>query len=122
MAQGPTDAFAQAILDYIFRGEDPDLPETYYAAIMTTMPDATGANGVEMSWTSYGRVGLDRDTTDWAAAALASGENRSSNGILVDFGTPDSAPSASGAGVGICLFDAETEGNVVWSLPFAEPI
>ncbi len=105
-----TDAIYDTVLDYFWGGDTADLPAppgTWYVALFVTMPDPDGTGGVEASFTSYARVAVTNDLTNWPAAAAS----LKHNGSLLDYGTAGSGPSTV---EGFGFYDDPTAG-ALWA-------
>jgi hypothetical protein len=89
-------------------------PATFYLALYTTLPDANGVGGVEVSGGSYARLSITNNTTNFPAAAAAS----KSNGATWTFAAPT---AAWGNVVGAALLDASSGGNLYYIGPFSVP-
>lgn len=101
------DTIANRVLDLLL-GSSHDttaMPATVYVAGVTTAPtNANGSGIVEASGTSYARVAVTNNTTNWPAAA----SRVKSNGTTITFPT---AGASWGTWVGIALYDAASAGN-----------
>ncbi len=105
---------ANEILDHVLGGGDYSRPATVYCALYTTLPDADGSGGTEVTGGSYARVAITNNGTNFPAAAAG----QKSNGAAITF----PAPSADwGAVVGAALLDASSGGNLLYIGPFSIP-
>ena len=83
-------------------------PATWYAALMSTAPTDAGG-GVEVSGSSYARITITNNGTNFPNAALVSGIPTISNGTLLSWGP---ATGTWPAAVAVALYDASTGGNL----------
>lgn len=111
MSQFFSNYLRQALLNLVFRGSDPSLPETVHVALMKTAPNAAGAGGAEVAYTSYARAGVAVNTSNWAAAAVEGGRVEISNENDIEF--PTAGSDGDDPVVGVALFDAGEAGNLL---------
>lgn len=78
-----TDYLEQKIGDHIFRSATFAKPTQLSIALFTTMPDDSGANGVEVAGNNYSRVRLDPGDSNWSRST--DGTNRYWNSLPVEF-------------------------------------
>lgn len=99
-----------ALLNW-FRGTAfPTVPAHFYLALFTTAPiDGTDGAAVEVSGTSYARVAIVPNTTNFAAPSGAAPASSASGANFV-FPTPG---GSWGTVVGWGLYDASTSGNLL---------
>jgi hypothetical protein len=97
---------ANKLLDHALGGSDYTRLATVYPGLFTTMPGADGTGFVEASGGGYGRLTVTNNSTNFPAAA--SGQKK--NGTAW---TWSAFSAALGAILGVGLFDAATEGNLI---------
>lgn len=98
-------------MDFLLKGTAWSAPTTIYVALFTTVPNLDGTGGVEVSstGTAYKRIGIAQGT-GWTNAV---GANLTySNVDILSFETPT---ANWGTIRGIGLFDAETDGNLLYT-------
>jgi|ERR1700722_10218787 len=104
------------LCDLYFRGISFSFPSTMYLAAYTVNP-TYNTSGTEVTGTSYARVSVASNTTNWSSTNSSSGTQNPSSGTsqtsydLVQFAFP-SAGSNWGTITGLALFDASTSGNM----------
>lgn len=91
------------IADHILGGADYTRPGTVYVALFTTAVAEDGS-GTEVSGTSYARVAVTNNATNWPAAS----GGVKSNGTEIAFPT---AGGSWGTVTHWAIFDASTSGN-----------
>lgn len=106
---------AHKLLDHVFGKTTYTGPTTLYIALFTTMPDADGVGGVEVSGGSYARVASTNDTTNWPNASL----RQKKNGADLTF---VQASADWGDVVGAGIYDALSSGNLLVFGEFDTPI
>jgi hypothetical protein len=116
-----TNYLENTLVDMLFRGQAFIVPATLYIGLFTTMPDAGGLSGVEVSGGAYARAPIASSLTNWAgtqgeATVMASTGTGgvTSNNVAIEFVTP---MANWGLVLGYGIFDAATAGNL-W-LPHA---
>lgn len=114
---GMSDAFANSLIDLIFRAQAYSMPSPIYAALFTSTPSNAGG-GTEVSGGSYARASLTPSTANLSgtqsagstAASSGTGGRISNNGALAF-----PAPTADwGTVVAVGFFDASTGGNLLF--------
>lgn len=103
---GPTNYFANLLINYLFRGDAMTPPATYYLALFTATPSDSGG-GTEVAGGAYARLALTRNTTVWAVST-ARQMGLSSSGSFVE------ATANWGTITAVAIFDAATAGNMLW--------
>ena len=101
-----------ALLNWIKGTAFPGAPANLYVALFTTAPTDAAASGVEVSGNAYARVAIA--SSGWSAITdngAGSGAVISNSGA-VNFATP--TPAGWGTVVAFALFDALTNGNMVF--------
>ena len=93
------------ILDHFF-GKGVYTPPTIWVGVSTADPGDDAAALAEPSGGSYARV--ETEAADWNTAASGA----TTNANVIEFAE---ATGSWGTITYICLFDAETEGNLLWS-------
>ena len=106
---------AHKILDHIFGNTAYSAPSTLYLGLFTTMPNSQGSGGVEVSASSYARVAVTNNTSNFGAAA--SRQKKNTNTI-----TFVQAAEDWGTVLGCGWFDAPTGGNLLTFGTFASSI
>jgi len=86
-------ALRDGLLNHLFRGAASPRLDAYYVALFTTPPDATGANGVEVTtaqWSNYARQAIDASQAGTRFKAPADGpgvgQRHTDNLDDIDFG------------------------------------
>jgi hypothetical protein len=98
--------FAEAkVADALLGGGTLGAPATWYLGLFTTTPNDAGAGGVEAAWTSYARVSITNNSTNWPNYAAGLKQN----GVDFSFVAAGSGPTDV---VGWGLFDAASSGNL----------
>lgn len=82
---GATQSRARAIADSQFGSGS---PATWYLGLSTTQPNADGSGFTEPVGGSYGRVAITNNSTNFPAAATASGVTSKKNGAKFTFPNP----------------------------------
>lgn len=104
------DAFSNFLRDALnnhFRGGTAYTPAaTHYYALMTTMPNAANAGGVEVSGGSYARVAYTNNTSNYPAPSGGTVQNANP----INWGT---ATGNWGTVVGVAVYDASSGGNLL---------
>lgn len=115
--------YAENKLTDMIRGQAWTLAASLYLGLASAASDSAVT---ELSGTSYGRVGMTRNLTNWAGtqgagttAASSGTSHGSSNNVAINFGT---AGTAWGTANFVVVFDAATAGNVVCFLPLSTPL
>ena len=92
-------------------------PSNLYVALFTTLPDESGANGVEVNGGGYARVRNGPADAHWSAPSGGDGTLR--NLVTVAFNPPTTDWSTV---VGFGLYDALTGGNAWILAPLETPL
>lgn len=101
------------ILDAVFQGRTLTLQATLYFGLFLTLPDDSGASGLEVSGNGYARVPIANITTSFADATTSAGFVTSKwNSIAINFAADVTADWGQVIGLGV--FDALTTGNMIW--------
>ena len=100
-----------------FRTSSPVKPAALYVALFLTLPDESGANGVEVGGGGYGRVRNGPADANWSAPGGGDGQVR--NLVTVAFNPPT---TDWGTVVGFGLYDALTGGNAWILAPLETPL
>ena len=112
--QGILNVAIDNLLNYMFGETTFVLPTTFYIALSTSTPTATGGNIIEPAGNGYSRVAFVNNTTNFPATST----EVSKNNTLISF------PQASGAWgtvTNVCIFDAPT-GGTCWAVaPLTAP-
>lgn len=107
------DYLEKKLLDHFF-GKASYTAPTIYVGVSTADPGEDGATLAEPSGNSYARV--QTAASDWNAATLGAGTLTNANAVTF--------PTASGSWgtlAYVCLFDAESGGNLLWSGALTSP-
>lgn len=125
-----SDFLENKLIDWFFRGQALGVtgasaaagtgPTNLYFALFTTAPNSeTGAGGVEVSGTGYGRITVAANTTNFDntqqlnTTAVSSGTTGTTrNNIAITFGSPT---SNWGVVTSFGIYDATTGGNLLFS-------
>lgn len=97
---------AHKLLDHVFGKTTYTAPNTLYIALFTTMPDADGVGGVEVSGGSYARAASTNDVANWPNASLR--QKKNDNDL-----TFAQASADWGVIVGAGVYDALSSGNLM---------
>jgi hypothetical protein len=100
-----------------FRTSSPAKPAALYVALFLTLPDESGANGVEVGGGGYARVRNGPADANWSAPSGGDGQLR--NLVTVAFNPPT---TDWGTIVGFGLYDALTGGNAWILAPLETPL
>lgn len=105
--------------DHLLRSSIWAKPSALYAALFTTLPDADGTGGVEVSMPDYGRVLCGPDAlADYWLPPVA-GDGTFSNVADIAF----NAPAADwGAAIGVGIYDAAVGGELQAYLPLTSAL
>ena len=100
--------------DALFGGVTLTIPATIYFGLFLTMPDDTGANGLEVSGNGYARVPIANVTTSFPGATTGTTPFITSkwNGVAITF--PQDVTADWGNAIGLGAFDALSSGNMLW--------
>jgi hypothetical protein len=104
-----SDYVEQATLDFWFDQDTITAPATYYVAVFTTA-SSDSAGGTEPSGNAYARVAKTNGATDWSRTGSVL-----SNATAITFPAP--TPNAWGTLTHWGLFDAATDGNLMFHAP-----
>lgn len=108
MPGSKSDYLENALLDHALGGGDYTRPATVYAALFTVAPNDAGG-GTEVTGGSYARVAITNNGTNFPSAV----NGGKSNGAAITF---PQATANWGTAVAMALFDASTNGNMLfWS-------
>lgn len=66
-----TDAYGHAMLDYVFGGKAYTVTASLWAGFFSSLPDATGVGGTEISGNGYARKEITNDATNFPSATTA---------------------------------------------------
>ena len=100
-----------------FRTSSPAKPAALYVALFTTLPDESGANGIEVNGGGYARVRNGPADANWSAPSGGDGTIRNLTPV------PFAAPNADwNTVVGFGLYDALTGGNAWLLAPLETPL
>jgi len=83
MPGAATDYLEQKMGDHIFRSATYTKPTQFHIALFTTMPDDTGANGVEVAGNNYSRIRNDPGDANWSRST--DGTNKYWNAQALEF-------------------------------------
>ena len=89
-------------------------PAHTYFALMTANPDGSNAGGTELTGTSYARVSVTSNTSEWTAPAQPGGAGtdwESSNVNTISWG--NAAGDWTGPIVAVAEYDASSSGNLL---------
>lgn len=103
---GPSNYFANLVLNNFFRGDAMTIPATWYLALYTVAPSDAGG-GTEVSGGGYARLALTKNTTVFAASTARQ------TGINSTASYPE-ATANWGSVVAVAFFDAPASGNMMW--------
>ena len=84
---------------------------TLYAEAFTVAPAADGTGGTVVTGTSYARMAVTCNTTNWNAPNTSSGKRRTSNAVAQAFAA--AGGTWTGPIVGIGWYDASSGGNLI---------
>jgi hypothetical protein len=111
MSSGKYEFLSQKLLNQIFGGTAYTFPTTLYLALFSVTPTVS-TTGTEATGTSYARVAIVCNTTNWPA--ISGSTTTISNGVAFTFPTAggnwSSGSNMSGAG----FFDASSSGNLLY--------
>lgn len=134
-----SDYLENKLIDALFRGGSYTFPTTVYIALFTAAPSDSGG-GTEVSGSSYARVAVTCNATNWASTGgattttnpSAGTSGTTSNNAVITFPTPS---GSWGTITHVGIFDAATTGNLLFwgalttslavtgsSTPFSFPI
>lgn len=101
------------ILDAVFGGQTLTLGATLFFGLYLTLPDDSGASGLEVTGNGYARVPIANATTSFANATTSAGFVTSKwNSVAINFAADVTADWGQVIGLGV--FDALTSGNLLW--------
>lgn len=115
-----TDHAENKLIDYLFRGQTPSLPASWYVGLLKSSPGETGSTTSEVSGGSYARVAVSRALAKWAGTQ-GPGTTVASSGISAETSNNEDivfpAPTAAWAAgadqvVALGIFDAASGGNM----------
>ena len=106
---------ANNLLAHVFGDTPYSPPATFYVALFTTMPNADGSGGVEVSGGSYARAASTNDVSNWPDAS----SRVKANAIDITF---VQASAEWGSVVGAGIYDALSSGNLLVFGEFSNPI
>ena len=109
MASSKGDYLEKKVLN-LLGGTSITAPATHYLRLWTTLPNAAGTGGTEVTGGSYVALAVTANSTNWPAA---SGSNPASisNGVIFTFATPT---ATWGTVAGVTLEDAASAGNMLY--------
>lgn len=111
MSGSKSDYLEAKLLDHVLGATTYTPPSTVYIALFTASPsDSGGGTEVSTSGTSYARVAVTNNTTNWPNASGTSPTSKS-NGTTFTFPT---ATADWGTIVAMAIFDASTSGNMLY--------
>ena len=110
---GKSTYLANKVLDHLLGGTTYTPPSTLYIALFTDAPTDAGG-GTEVSGGSYARAAVTNNTTNWPSAS--NGQKQNANQIAFA-----QATAAWGTVVAVGIFDAATDGNLLWWANLAAP-
>lgn len=113
-----SDYLENKLIDQIFRGQAYTFPATLYVGLFTASP-ADAGGGTEVTGNGYARVAVTGSLANWAGtqsagstvASSGTGGTTSNNNVIT-FPTP--TPSGWGTVVGMGIFDASSNGNLLF--------
>lgn len=125
LTSGVGDAFANSLIDLLFRGVTYTFPATLYVALYKVAPSSADAGGTEVSGGSYARVAITPSLTSLSGTQSAGSTTassgvagRSSNNAAIVF----PAPTANwGTVVAAALRDASTGGTLLYVIALGTP-
>lgn len=101
------------ILDAVFGGQTLTLGATVYFGLFLSLPDDSGATGLEVSGNGYARVPIANTTVSFANATTSAGFVTSKwNAVAINFN--QDITSDWGQVIGLGVFDALSSGNMLW--------
>ena len=103
---GLSDTRAAAVLNRLFNGATLTVPSSYYIALSTTEPADDGTGVTEPTATSYARLAVAVNTTNFPTTAT----RIITNGVALTFATPGAAEDWGVIGW-YALYDASTGGT-----------
>jgi hypothetical protein len=106
-----TDLEERTLLDNRFGS---GTPATWFIGLSTTAPADDGSGATEPSGGAYARVSVTNNTTNFPAAATASGTTTKSNGTEIVFAQ---ATAGWGTITHVLVWDATSAGNLRYSHP-----
>ncbi len=101
-----------AILDYVFSGGTLAKPTSIKLKAFTSMPNAAGTGGTEVTGGAYAAVTVTANTTNFPAAA----DRSKTNGVPITF---PQASASWGAVAGLAAYDEND--NLLMTAVFAAP-
>lgn len=102
-----TNHLGNAILNELFQGTAFSPPSAIHVGLFSVVPNLlTGASGTETTGTSYARVSVTRNNTNFPSSTAQS----ITNGAIITFPTPGSGGWGNAVGWGI--WDAASSGNL----------
>lgn len=110
MAGGKATYLANKVDDLILSNTAYTVPTTLYVGLLVdtnTQAQRNAGTLTEASWTSYARVAVTNNATNFPAASGGS----KSNGTAINFATPGSGPQTV---VAFGIWDASTAGNLLY--------
>lgn len=109
-----SDYLENALINHIFRNSNFSRPATIYVALFTAAPNDAGG-GTEVSGGSYARQGVDTGaSSEWDAASSGATANTG------ELAFPE-ATANWGEVTHVGLFDAETDGNLLFHGALDDP-
>lgn len=101
------------ILNAAFGGVTLTMGATLYFGLFLTLPDDSGASGLEVSGNGYARVAISNLTNSFADATTSAGFVTSKwNSVAINF--PADITADWGQVIGLGVFDALSSGNLLW--------
>ena len=99
------------ILNNWFRGTGATLPTTLYVGLSKTAPTEAGGNVTEPTASSYKRIAIQANTTNWTTAS----NGKISNAVVFRFPEATEAWTTSSAKIThFAIYDAQTGGNLLF--------
>lgn len=111
MSSGKYEYLSQKLLNQIFGGTAYSFPTTLYLALFSVTPTVS-STGTEATGTSYARVAVVCNTTNWPA--ISGSTTTISNGAAFTFATAGGNWSSSANMTGAGFWDALTTGNLLY--------
>lgn len=121
MSSGKNQYFSQKLLNQVFGGTAYSFPATLFLALFSTTPSVSSA-GTEASGTSYARVSITCNTTNWPA--ISGSTTTMTSGAAFTFPTAGGNWSSSANQTGAGFLDASSSGNLLYwgDLTTAKPV
>jgi hypothetical protein len=121
MASGKYEGLSQLMLNWLFNGGTFTQPTNLYAALFSTTPSVS-STGTEATGTSYARVTVACNTTNWPT--ISGSTTTVSNGAAITFPTAGGNWSSSANQTGAGLWSASSSGTLYYwgDLTTAKPV